>query len=138
MQLSLFPEENLSKNDKGEYHTCPLCKEEKHESEFYREKRILTEDRLKVSEGCKPCYIEKVTLIQELHKTAPPIPDTCACCGKDFKEHNLIPQLDHCHTTKRFNAWLCAKCNGGLGKFDDDIEQLKKAINYLEKLNERD
>ena len=39
--------------------------------------------------------------------------------------------LDHCHETESFRGWLCHKCNRALGGFDDNIDILKRAINYL-------
>ena len=39
--------------------------------------------------------------------------------------------LDHCHDTGDYRGWLCDHCNRGLGAFGDDIERLKKAIDYL-------
>lgn len=40
--------------------------------------------------------------------------------------------LDHCHETEKFRGWLCHKCNRSLGGFDDSIETLQRAIDYLE------
>lgn len=39
---------------------------------------------------------------------------------------------DHCHETKQKRGLLCRKCNSGLGHFNDDVEVMKKAIEYLE------
>ena len=39
--------------------------------------------------------------------------------------------LDHCHETESFRGWLCHKCNRALGGFDDNIDILNRAINYL-------
>ena len=39
--------------------------------------------------------------------------------------------MDHDHKTKEFRGWLCHKCNRGLGTFDDNIDMLLRAINYL-------
>jgi len=44
-----------------------------------------------------------------------------------------LTHLDHCHKTGRIRGVLCNNCNTGLGKFYDDIELLKTAINYLQK-----
>jgi len=41
--------------------------------------------------------------------------------------------IDHCHTTKKVRGLLCSRCNHALGLFKDNIENLKKAIEYLEK-----
>ncbi len=41
--------------------------------------------------------------------------------------------LDHNHKTGMPNAWICDSCNTGLGRFKDDIEVMKAAIEYLKK-----
>lgn len=69
----------------------------------------------------------------------------CAICGitpeeqtekirKDSrlkKKKNLC--IDHDHKTNKVRGLLCASCNLGLGYLEDDINLLKKAIQYLEK-----
>lgn len=54
----------------------------------------------------------------------------CAICGEKKK---LL--ADHCHKTNKFRALLCNDCNLGLGRFYDDVNRLKKAIKYLNKLS---
>jgi hypothetical protein len=54
----------------------------------------------------------------------------CAICG-DKPETRLV--IDHCHTTGLVRGLLCGSCNLGVGCFKDDVERLKKAIEYLEK-----
>lgn len=53
----------------------------------------------------------------------------CAICKRDMKR----PQIDHCHTTGKVRGVLCSACNGALGKFQDNPEILKVAIEYLRK-----
>lgn len=53
---------------------------------------------------------------------------TCFICGAT--DRRLY--IDHDHTTGAYRGMLCNHCNSGLGKFDDNIEMLRKAIAYLE------
>ena len=41
--------------------------------------------------------------------------------------------LDHCHSTGKFRGWLCRSCNQNLGRFRDNAEGLRAALEYLEK-----
>lgn len=40
--------------------------------------------------------------------------------------------VDHCHGTGKVRGLLCPKCNQALGLFQDNIENMKAAIKYLE------
>lgn len=39
--------------------------------------------------------------------------------------------IDHCHKTGKIRGLLCHKCNVSLGSFNDSIETLQSAIDYL-------
>ena len=98
---------------------------------------------------CKECLRKQVALTNRLKKIhgLPPTDYICPICEKNGenvvggprqrngKKLKKIPTpwvVDHDHKTKEFRGWLCHKCNRGLGTFDDDINMLWKAIEYLD------
>jgi len=50
----------------------------------------------------------------------------CWICGS---EHRIC--IDHCHDSGDARGLLCTKCNTALGMFDDDVERMKRAMDYL-------
>lgn len=59
----------------------------------------------------------------------------CAICGRSSDEFAKSLAVDHDHETRRVRGLLCPKCNTGLGNFADNVDSLKSAIEYLEKIN---
>lgn len=56
----------------------------------------------------------------------------CGVCGTAYAlaaEKGLV--VDHDHKTLLVRGLLCPRCNAGLGSFDDSIEGLMRAVNYL-------
>lgn len=41
--------------------------------------------------------------------------------------------LEHNHLDGKIGGWICDSCNTGLGRFKDDVELLKSAIEFLKK-----
>lgn len=71
--------------------------------------------------GYDPDYIEKLILEYD---------GVCQICGEDKKL-----ALDHDHNTGNIRGFLCNNCNMGIGKFRDNTDLLKKAIDYLKSNN---
>jgi hypothetical protein len=64
----------------------------------------------------------------------------CAICKTDKPlgpKNVKFFSIDHCHTTGFVRGLLCSKCNHGLGQFNDNVDLLKEAIAYLEKVRSR-
>lgn len=53
----------------------------------------------------------------------------CAICRKKAKLH-----VDHNHRTGEPRGLLCFRCNTALGSFDDNVEILRSAIEYLKEV----
>ena len=50
----------------------------------------------------------------------------CLICDHESK---LV--VDHDHESGAVRGLLCRRCNSGIGMFDDSVERIKKALQYL-------
>ena len=119
---------------------CNRCELELPVSEFGRDS-----GGKKLRSWCKKCDKEVNKEREQVRKTAPPIPvnHVCPICNMDENELNKKIQFrtkkvspwvaDHDHKTKLFRGWICRKCNMGLGNFNDDVDRLKNAIDWVKK-----
>lgn len=64
--------------------------------------------------------------------------NVCAICKKpermaQKKSRGITSHLsvDHCHLTKKIRGLLCRRCNAALGGFNDCINTLQSAIDYI-------
>ena len=55
----------------------------------------------------------------------------CAICGVHQSDLHKSLCIDHNHETGNVRALLCDKCNRGLGSFNDSVDLLNKAKEYL-------
>ena len=56
---------------------------------------------------------------------------SCAICGIHMFKLNRRLAVDHDHKTGKIRSLLCHKCNVALGHFNDDMELLRNAYEYL-------
>lgn len=134
---------------KGEWKVCSKCGETKNVSEFHKDKR--TGDGYKC--WCQECRYEKLNKptkygiprsskeynrvhhldityglsLEDWHELLDKQNGVCAICGESFDKLCV----DHDHKTGQVRGLLCDKCNKGLGQFNDDVNKLARAIQYL-------
>ena len=128
---------------------CTGCKKEKHTDEF----GVNSSQPDKLQRQCKECvnagkrrrrlenpeHFRRKCFKDRYKIDAPDInlmkesqDEKCAICKKEFtKETSMC--IDHCHQTNKIRGLLCRKCNFGLGLFEDNIENLLSAAEYLAK-----
>ena len=94
-----------------------------------------------IKRKCRTCARSQSQLVSKLKQENPyPNADyTCPICERHLDELSAKNQtrlqtwvLDHCHDTETFRGWLCFNCNSGLGQFKDNLNRLKRAVQYLE------
>ena len=58
----------------------------------------------------------------------------CAICGRSAEEVGTRFKhlaVDHNHDTGLIRGLLCTKCNTAIGLFEDDVDRLSRAIEYI-------
>lgn len=115
----------------NETRVCKKCGEEKDLLDFHVPYygKDNKEGRSYTCKSCKKSHVDTINYLKVKHP--PPEDRVCECCG-DVSD-NL--HLDHDHKTREFRGYLCVNCNHGLGKFQDSVIRLERAIEYLRKSN---
>ena len=95
---------------------------------------------------CRECSRKLSKIRKHLRESNPPEnPENyiCPICQKSHEEtkgtggHRLKSAwvMDHDHKTGKYRGYICHTCNRGLGMFQDSIEILNNAIEYLRESN---
>ena len=146
IQLSFWDEEEVKKDDQSEdtLIECHKCHIKQPVENF--QVVIGKKNGYEIKRMCKSCKKGHGLVLEELRK-ANKYPDDdyrCPICEKNMAEVSKYKQkrlsqwvLDHCHETNTFRGWLCGNCNTGIGRFNDDVEKVSKALLYLQKHKEK-
>lgn len=118
---------------------CKECGIYKPETDFAKN-QYGKDNRILRRPICKKCYSKKKSINPkdkrefEKNNPKPAIGERfkCPICHRDFKrEHKNDVVLDHNHKTGAVRGYICGSCNASIGKFKEDINILKRAIEWL-------
>ena len=125
---------------------CSTCGEFKLASEFRLEKDIRWVGGVAMRSKCRPCdefrkYKSDIKrrygiTWEDYERMLANQDGKCAICNHENANNKRTYGrlfIDHDHETGKVRGLLCSRCNHALGQFDDDIERLRSAIEYLTK-----
>tara|TARA_R100000808_G_scaffold23003_1_gene50523 strand:+ start:106 stop:585 length:480 start_codon:yes stop_codon:yes gene_type:complete len=145
-QLNLFTDEVFFNTDK-ELRNCITCKRDLPLN-CYGNKSIRLDGTTRLYTQCKECVKKDYKIRSYLKRITPEPPEdyVCPIClskkgefheqtnySGRLRNNHAVWALDHDHDTGEFKGWLCNKCNSALGWLSDDIDNVRRALNYLEK-----
>ncbi|QNJ56294.1 endonuclease VII [Gordonia phage Ohgeesy] len=88
---------------------------------------------------CKRCHVDRRRRQNQADEQARRLfvdRHVCDICGQPERhERNGVVRLlnkDHDHTTGEWRGLLCSRCNQAIGLFSDNVELLRRAIEYLD------
>lgn len=133
--------------------TCPSCKDFKDPIHFGTRARA---DRVYLSSWCRDCTRVKARSYQRIHYKKNSYASwkynikknyglsveeyermllaqqgVCRICKREQARNRRLA-VDHCHKTGLVRGLLCDECNHGIGNFQDRLDLLKAAIDYLQ------
>lgn len=122
-----------------EYRVCKACRVKKPETDFSKN-QYGKDNRILRRPICKKCYSKKKGIKPKKRKEfesknpKPAIGQNfkCPICHRKFKrQYQNDVVLDHNHKTGAIRGYICGSCNVSIGKFKEDVNILKRAIDWL-------
>lgn len=104
---------------------CKSCRD----LESKKNKLSQIKDRLKDYAKAEHVSVEDLIKIYEKQNKS------CNICFKEFPVEKISKRnglfVDHCHESGKIRGLLCLKYNSGLGMFNDNVNLLSNALEYL-------
>lgn len=94
-----------------------------HAKEYYDNNKDIWKDR-----QLKRTY--NITL-EQYNKLLQEQNHCCNICGAHESNFKKSLAVDHCHNTGVVRGLLCKNCNTGIGNFYDNVDIMKRAIEYI-------
>lgn len=119
---------------------CNVCHKLKKTTEFAKNQNAKNNRSVR-RPSCKDCRIKMegrgvsgTDKLKWLKEKPVNEPFECPVCKKrTIAGVTSKMVLEHNHLNGKVGGWICDSCNTGLGRFKDDIELLKSAIEFLKK-----
>lgn len=117
---------------------CNVCHKLKKTIYFAKNQNAINNRSVR-RPSCKDCRIKmegvgvsRADKIKWLKEKPVNTPFECPICKKrTIAGVTSKVVLEHDHRTGKPGGWICDSCNTGLGRFKDDVELLKSAIEFL-------
>lgn len=119
---------------------CNVCHKLKRTSEFAKNQNAKNNRSVR-RPSCRDCRIKmegvgisRADKLKWFKRKPANIPFECPICKKrTIAGITSKVVLEHDHHTGKAGGWICDSCNTGLGRFKDNIELLKRAVEFLKK-----
>ena len=119
---------------------CNVCHKLKKTKEFAKNQNAINNRSVR-RPSCKDCRVKmegvgvsRTDRMEWLKKKPKNEPFECPICKKQtIAGVTSKVVLEHDHRTGKPGGWICDSCNTGLGRFKDDVELLKSAIEFIKK-----
>lgn len=119
---------------------CNVCHKLKNTTEFAKNQNAKNNRSVR-RPSCKDCRVKmegveapRADRLKRLKEKPVNEPFECPVCKKrTIAGVTSKVVLEHDHRTGKLGGWICDSCNTGLGRFKDDVELLKSAIEFLKK-----
>ncbi|OOF44115.1 hypothetical protein BKK51_09890 [Rodentibacter trehalosifermentans] len=129
--------------DRFKFKVCDRCYKRLDTETEFENNRLKKDNIITKRPSCRSCRREKdgariPTRQKNEWESKRPVPGslfTCPICQKTTIVGISKVVLDHNHSTGNVRGWLCESCNTGIGRFDDKIEIIQHAIDWLKKTN---
>jgi hypothetical protein len=154
MVMSKYTEGTYFKGNTDTHKRCPICGILKERSEYWK----WQSRKDGITAYCKDCFNkknkkwmkenpDKLPTLQEQRASsrkrnfgiseedyAQMLVDQNNSCAICYISIGWEAAVDHCHTTNVVRGLLCRKCNLGIGAFKDNIDTIRKAIQYVKNM----
>lgn len=129
--------------DRFKFKVCDRCYKHLETETHFSNNRLKKDNIITKRPSCKACrkikdgvaVPAKQRAEWEVNRPVDGSLFSCPICQKKTIVGISKVVLDHNHSTGNVRGWLCESCNTGIGRFDDKIDIIQNAIDWLKRTN---